>query len=252
LDDGIYFIEVNRQNNRKNISTWHDWVFNAVQYHTNITPKRKNTCVRVIFADGHHIDLPIYYEENGYYPQLAHRSEGWITSDPQEFIDWLESQPNIKQLKRTVRYLKAWKNYRESNNTNLKLPSGFALTILAANNFVPKSGKDDVAFMETVRKIRSKLNRFSCKRPTTPKDEDLFKDYSYTRKDNFLKALDSLLNACENASEEANFRTASKYMIDYCFGDRFPLGDNINQRKKAAQIGSLIGSNPLAKKPYAE
>ena len=166
LDDGVYFIEIDGENNRKHISTWHDWVFNAIQYHTNITPKRKNTCVRVIFAKGHHIDLPIYYEKNGYYPELAHRSQGWIVSDPQEFIDWFESQSNIKQLKRIVRYLKAWKNYRESNNTNLKFPSGFALTILAANNFVPKPGKDDVAFMETVRKIRSKLKRsFSCKSP---------------------------------------------------------------------------------------
>lgn len=64
LDDGIYFIEKVGENSRKPIQTWHDWVFDSVDTHTKKDTIRKTTCIRVVFADGHHIDMPIYYKVN--------------------------------------------------------------------------------------------------------------------------------------------------------------------------------------------
>lgn len=246
LDYGVYFVEKDGEDNRKSIEIWHNWVFNAVENHTNTPPQKKTTCVRVIFADGHHIDLPIYYK-NGNIPELAHKSKGWIDSDPKEFYEWFNDKANT-QLKRIVRYLKAWKNYRETNNESLVLPSGFILTILATNNYIAYDN-DDTAFRETIKKIKKELDRkFECYRPTTPKDEDLFASYKETKKTNFLEALQSLISNCEKAKEENNFKKASEH-LQYSFGDRFPLGQDKNEEEKKDKIGALL-TNSYASKPY--
>lgn len=249
LDYGVYFIEKDGEDNKRSINTWHDWVYNAVENHTSTPPEKKNTCVRVIFADGHHIDLPIYYKKNGVI-QLAHKSKDWIDSDPKEFFDWFNNKAkDDQQLRRIVRYLKAWKNYRESNNASLKLPSGFALTILAVNSFTPNDS-NDIAFKDTVTKIKEKLNvKFECLRPTTPLNENIFEGYSDTKKTDFLNALDSLVKACDNALSEKNFKKASEHLRKQ-FGDRFPLGKDENEEDKSARTASYLSSTVIAK-PYA-
>lgn len=251
LDYGIYFIEKEDENNRKSIFTWHNWIYDAVDGHTNTPPQRKNTCVRVIFADGHHIDLPIYYKD-GETPELAHKSKGWIYSDPKAFSEWFTSRAKSdQQLRRLVRYIKAWKNYKEINNSSLKLPSGFALTILVVNNF-KADNNDDKAFRLTVEKIKNELNnKFECLRPTTPAGEDVFADFSETRKTNFLSALDSLVEACKKAKDEKNFKKASERLRKQ-FGDRFPLGNDESEEDKSARLASTLAAAPIKPRPYAE
>ena len=250
LDYGVYFIEKEDEDNRKLIDTWHNWVYNAVENHTDKKPIRKTTCIRVVFSDGHHLDLPIYYKLEDVI-ELAHKSKDWIKSDPKEFYEWFNNLKNA-QLERIVRYLKGWKNYRELNNTSLKLPSGFELTILAANNYV-EYDNDDKAFRETVRKVDEELNKtngFKCLRPTTPKDEDVFENYSETSKNNFLTTLRSLLNDLDRAKDEKNFKKASEILRNNQFGDRFPLGEDENEKDKSNNLGSSIGAALVKPKPY--
>ena len=250
LDDGIYFIEEEGENNRKPIQTWHDWVFDAVDNHTNQDSVRKLTCIRVVFADGHHIDLPIYYKMDDVI-ELAHRTKGWTESDAKAFFEWFNELKN-PQLARIVRYLKAWKDFREFNNSSLKLPSGFELTILASNNYV-EDDNDDLAFRDTVRKIDTELNKmdgFKCIRPTTPKDEDVFADYSETRKSEFLKTLVNLLGDLDKAEAETNFKKASEILIKNQFGDRFPLGKDEDQDVKTESLGRTISTSTIIPRPY--
>lgn len=250
LDDGVYFIEKEDQDNKRSIVTWHDWVYSAVENHTNTPPERKTTCVRVIYADGHHIDLPIYYKD-GNIPELAHKSKGWIESDPKKFKDWfLENVNGCEQKRRIVRYLKAWKNYRELNNTNLFLPSGFALSILVEENYVSNDNDDD-AFKKTVEKIKETLDaKFECIRPTTP-IENVFIEFSETRKNNFLTALQSLIDDCNRADNEKNFKKASEIMQKQ-FGDRFPKGRDESEEAKSNRLGSSLAGSAIKPKPYAE
>ena len=251
LDDGVHFFENEGEDNMQTIETWHNWVYNAVKDHTNMPPIRKVTCIRVIFSDGHHIDLPIYYNSGN--REMGHRTKGWLSSDPEEFTNWFNDQATEdQQLRRIVRYLKAWKNYREVKNSNLKFPSGFALTILVTNHFSPDDF-DDIALKETVKSIKESLNQpggFKCLRPTTPKGEDLFADYSEIRKNDFLNALNGLYEACEKAGDEKNFKAASEHLRKQ-FGDRFPLGKDEDEETKSFRKANLIGV-PLAKKPYGE
>jgi hypothetical protein len=248
LDDGIYFIEKKDEDNRKSIQTWHDWVHDAVKDHTGKT-KKKTTCVRVIFSKGHHIDLPIYYSlSEDDTPELAHKSKGWLESDPREFTDWIEDNCNA-QTKRIILYLKGWKNYRENQNSNLKLPSGFILTILAQENYY-EDDNDDTAFRETIRAIEKTLDKkFECFRPTTPADEDLFEDYSETKKNDFLNNLKNILKACDDADNENNFKKASECMRKQ-FGDRFPLGKDEEETKKSNRLKSSIAGTGFVQKPY--
>ncbi|PKR80715.1 hypothetical protein CW751_08060 [Brumimicrobium salinarum] len=250
LDDGIYFIEKEDEDNRKPIQTWHNWVFDSVDNHTKQDTIRKQTCIRVVFADGHHIDLPIYYKKDDII-ELAHRTKDWTVSDAKAFFEWF-NELKSPQLVRIVRYLKAWKDYRELKNSSLKLPSGFELTILAVNNYT-EDDNDDFSFRETVRKIDKELNKvngFKCIRPTTPKDEDVFADYSETRKNDFLKSLGNLLRDLDKAEAETNFKKASEVLIKNQFGDRFPLGEDKDQDVKSENLGRAISTAPIIPRPY--
>lgn len=252
LDDGVYFHEKEGEDNKENIDTWHNWVYEAVKDHTGEDTIRKNTCVRVVFADGHHIDLPIYYKD-GDTPELAHRSAlvGWKESDPVEFTTWFQKN-STKQKKRLVRYIKSWKDFRQDKNSNLKLPSGFALTILVINSYV-KNDNDDVAFRETIRNIYNSLsayNGFKCLRPTTPEGENVFNDYSDTRKNDFLTALNSLLTDFDRAKEESNFKKASEYLRDNQFGDRFPKGNDTDEERQKKAMSNTLAGTYIQPKPY--
>lgn len=250
LDFGVYFIEKDDEDNKQTIETWHNWVYKSVEDHTAQKPIKKTTCIRVIYSDGHHLDLPIYYKLDDVI-ELAHKAKSWIESDPKEFYEWFNDLKN-GQLERLVRYLKGWKNFREQKNTNLKLPSGFELTILAANNYV-EDDNDDKAFRETIRNIDTELNTsngFKCLRPTTPKDEDVFSNYSTTRKDNFLSTLKSLLNDLDRAKDEKNFKKASEILRNNQFGERFPLGADKDEEEKSNNLGKSIAAASITPKPY--
>jgi len=252
LDYGVYFIEKLDEDNKRVITTWHDWVYQSVEDYTNQNPIKKNTCVRVVFSDGHHIDLPIYYKKDDII-ELAHKSKDWIESDPKEFYKWFNNAKKDKsRLEAIVRCLKAWKNFREINNSNLKLPSGFELTILATENYHDADNLDE-AFRETVRNINNELNKdggFKCIRPTTPLGEDVFEDYSETRKNNFLKTLKSLLDDCDRSKDEINYKKASDFLRDKQFGIRFPKGDDRDEKKISNALASSLGSAIIKPKPY--
>lgn len=86
--------------------------FFANGHSTQTQPELKKKCVRVLYAQRIHIDLPIYYLEkptgigNAY---LATR-QGWVKNDPREFEDRVRQVggKDIAQQIRLVRYLKAW------------------------------------------------------------------------------------------------------------------------------------------------
>lgn len=228
MDDGVYFIS--SESDRKTPETYHYRIKKAVEGHASDVID-KNTCVRVVYADGHHIDLPVYWlEDKDSVPQLAHKSEGFIDSDPVEFMYWVEekiSQTNSTgQLRRIIRYLKAWKDYREYKNSSLKLPSGFILTILICNHY-KESDRDDLALYDTVKSIRDELNwDFVCYRPTTPKDEELLEKYN---EEKVLHELGVFVGNAQKAIDSDCEEESSKYWRKV-LGDRFPLG---NKSKKS-------------------
>ncbi len=232
LDDGIYFID--KLDNRKSQSTYHNWIYDAVKDHTSKGAQKKNTCVRVLYADGHHIDLPIYFKEKEEgdeknIPQLAHKSEGYIDSDPREFYKWFNGEAN-EQLNRIVRYLKAWRDKQNKSYTT-KLPSGLVLTILATNNYC-ENDRDDIAFSDTLKEMKLTIdNKYECKRPTTKKDEDLLEKYS---ENHFKDRLSKLIDSGDKAIEDSNPKEGCKKWQKH-LGDRFSCSNVEDTSKNSAK-----------------
>ena len=111
---------------------------------------------------------------------------------------------------------------------------------------------DDKAFRKTIYKIDKELNKaggFKCFRPTTPV-EDVFAEYSETRKTNILNTLSSLLTDLDRAKDEKNFKKASEILRNNQFGERFPLGEDENEKDKSKKLGATIAAASVIPKPY--
>jgi hypothetical protein len=239
IDDGIYLDHLNDADEEDwaTPTTVHSWIVNATQEHTSTAPVDKNTCVRVIYKNQYHVDLPIYVKKTDEHPKLAHKSKGWIDSDPKELTKWFNDEVKSKgdQLKRIVRYLKAWK---DKNDGDTKLPSGMFLTILAANHFVTDHpDEDDAALAATAKAIYNALSdSFALTRPVFP-SEELLADWSDSRRDNFLNKLANLNKKAEEALEDQDKTKASKKWIDV-FGDRFP--EHVSTEASKSQTNSVV------------
>lgn len=258
LDCGVYFIGPAPRDQRPQTKVFHDFVVKCVKENNpNVREvKDKVTCVRALYNEGYsyifeskaqklqkgfHIDLPIYYAGTKKSPDLAHLKKEWIVSDPIEFIEWFEKKVKSSfkseflyeqklfsegykqwqdavrkedvQLRKIVRYLKAWCDYQGGD-----MPCGLVLTILAAENYVADS-RDDISLYHTLTNIKTTLDKeFCCKRPTTPKGDDILADYK--NKDGFLNKLATFLASAKIAIGEVNQKRACLKWQEH-LGDRF-------------------------------
>lgn len=243
LDDGIYFIGKLSRDWRPDPAVFHKMVIEAIGSNYDGVEKviDKATCVRVLYKSGFHIDLPIYYADNLECPDLADKIKKWILSNPVEFIAWFEEKTrsgfekaflyesamfdkyerwltDIRkqdvQLRRIVRYLKAWGDLRRE-----EMPCGLVMTILAANNHY-EHDRDDIALKETLILIQATLKKsFKCERPTTPEGEDLLA--SYKNKEAFMNYLGQFVENAKQALMEQDPQKACKYW-QKSLSERFP------------------------------
>jgi hypothetical protein len=140
-------------------------------------PEVRTNCVRVYYADGFTIDMPVYREvvRNGETVYELAATE-WKESDPEAVTEWFgdatkksPDETNGRQLRRMVRLLKAWSKSRAS----WSLPSGFVLSILTDEKYTRGGWKDrdDHALYYLVCDIHARLqvNR-TVIRPVKPYD----------------------------------------------------------------------------------
>jgi hypothetical protein len=228
IDDGIYIKEYKDTDEESwpAVSTVHNWIKKAVENHTNQSPQDKNTCVRVIYAKNYHIDLPSYIIKDNI-ARLAHKTKGWIESDPKAMTDWFinKNKDTGDQLRRVVKYVKAWKDFQNKDSKQVDL-CGLAITILAADNFYYESGRDDKSLLGTLTSIIDELEEnFVCYKPVAPMDEDLFAGFSSTKQENILNKLKNFRDALEAAIDEDNEKKACEKLREK-LGDRFPKGED--------------------------
>lgn len=205
LDDGVYFVGESIDD-REDVQWYHDEIYKAVKDHTSQGTKDNAPCVTVYYADNHHVDLPAYFIVDGdEHPQIAHKKNPWMDTDPRETTKWFNNKIEHPQLRRIVRYVKAWADYM-NNQSNGKMPTGCILTILVVKNYTTNE-RDDIALKDVLVKMNNSLSAndgFHCYRPTFPEDEDLFEHYKTERKDFFLKKIKSFANDAEKAINSTN------------------------------------------------
>ncbi|GMN11366.1 hypothetical protein MTsPCn9_10270 [Croceitalea sp. MTPC9] len=256
IDDGVYFFGQRSREHRGETKNYHDFIIASIKSGIGQNEieeiKEKDTCVRVRYRGkkndfNYHVDLPIYYATDMYHPDLAHKKKSWLLSNPVDFILWFERiidsgfeakylversryeqeyqrwlddrRKKDHQLRRIVRYLKAWGDHLKG-----EMPPGVVMTILAGSdsNYVANE-RDDISLLETLKNIRQWLrnNQFTCPRPTIPVGEDLFADYPQSRIDYFRDRLDAFISSGEQALENPNQKDACKKWQKH-LGDRFP------------------------------
>lgn len=217
LDDGVYF-----SSNPDNVTgtTLQKWVKDAVEGTTDATPIHKKKCIRVDYKAGYNIDLPVmaFDEKFDKHPLLAVKNEEFQEDDPKEFVDYFKEH-KTDQMVRIIKYLKAWCDHKRN-----EMPCGLAMTVLALDIF-QSNQRDDVALKYTLIEIEKNLKlHFECQMPTTPYD-DLFADYSETKKNNFLDNLNDFIEDAKKAIDESNHLKASMLWRKH-LGNRFPLGED--------------------------
>lgn len=130
------------------------------------SPEVRRNCVRVYYADGFTIDIPVY-REVGTEPDTTYEraSSDWLESDPEGVTEWFNRQvinkspdeTNGRQMRRLVRLLKAWSRSRTSWN----MPSGFILSILVDEVYPAKDpsylNRDDYALVAVLERLHNRL-----------------------------------------------------------------------------------------------
>lgn len=144
-------------------------------------PEVLKNCVRVYYAEGHHVDVPVYRESGAEGAEICEiASSDWRKSDPADINEWFEDQVALKkssnddddtQLRRLVRLLKRYTNSRESWN----LPNGFILTVLTNEAHLSFEAREDRAFYNLLVSTRNRL-RFNLVVRNPVQDEILTKD----------------------------------------------------------------------------
>lgn len=251
IDDGVYLQHLD-ENECTNWApdTVHHWLVKATEGHTNEKPIDKRTCVRVRYAGQYHVDLPVYAKFNGGYMLAEKGARGWHYSDPKSVIDWFNGHVNQhgQQLRRMVRYLKAWADFPGRKG---KMPSGLILTVLAAQNF-HSNKRDDVSLAETARTISDTANLVFCVYNPVDGEEQLTVRLTDDQKARFQEAVSDLASDAFGAIETDDREEASKIWRKE-FGDRFPAieeDDKVDQKKEdAAKLVTVyVKKNPM--KPW--
>lgn len=144
-------------------------------------PKVRKNCVRVHYAAGYHVDMPIYRHSvsAGLLGQVdlyeLASGDAWVRSDARDTTAWFDEKnkklspdsENGGQFRRVVREIKKHSRSREIwENQTL---SGIGITALAAECFVADSSREDKALYGTMKAIRNRLLlNLVVKHPVTP------------------------------------------------------------------------------------
>lgn len=236
----------------------------------------KPTCIRIEFSSFAHIDIPLYaipdsefqtlaklaMERFGYisfadallkseqdiwtalprdHVLLAHRECDWKASDPRPVKDWFLNEIETKgeQLRRIVRYLKALRDWKWESGG----PSSILLMAAAAPLFVKHDRRDDLALLDVLSALPSKL-REGVNNPVSD-SESLTDRLGPEGVETAAKAFaefEKILRGCIHASNSSQACIWMKEII----GPRFP---NEPERVKVASVVSAIIATPAVAGP---
>ncbi|TQS96736.1 hypothetical protein EIJ44_21875 [Xanthomonas perforans] len=232
----------------------------------------KDTCIRIEVSKNAHIDIPLYaipdedfvtlakaFESRGItmdsltlseeedvwtrLPRdkvlLAHRQENWKVSDPRPVKEWFLGEVETKgeQFRRTVRYLKAYRDWHWESGG----PSSILLMAAAAPLFEKHDGRDDLALLAVVEKFPDALR----KGVSNPADtsESLTKRLGAVGVENAAKAFDEFVVMLRGAVHSSSASQACTWMRQE-FGSRFP--DEPDRVKVVSVASSIASSSAIA------
>jgi cyclic GMP-AMP synthase len=217
---------------------------------------KNDNCDRLIIAPDKHIDVPIYsvpdtefrrlyeaklvdhttsYEDFtaddqwDYLPTehvlMAHKSKGWIKSDPRPVVEWVKSQVARKgqQFRYSVRFIKAWRDEYRWKNEDPK--SIFLMAAMGEFFHRQVENRTDLAFYNAVKEFHEYLESGSNTPIPNPADpsQDLAKklDDDGIRQE-FETAIKNLYLKLRNTIFECGDPKEVCQTMQLLFGHRFP------------------------------
>lgn len=236
----------------------------------------KPTCIRIVISAYAHIDIPLYAIPDqefvslaeasmrwyGYdsvkdavikserdawtaLPRdkvlLAHRECNWMPSDPRPVKEWFLGEVEAKgeQLRRVVRYLKAFRDWRWSSGG----PASILLMAAAAPLFEKRDRRDDLALLDVVAALPARL-RGGVNNPVD-ESESLTERLGQAGVEEAAKAFEEFEKALRGATSAGSASQACIWMQGE-FGPRFP---NEPDRVKDVSVAATIAAAPAAAGP---
>lgn len=230
-------------------------VYDKLNSQHNRTVDFNRPCITVKYADGYHVDLPIY-AKNGDKKYLAWGKKSddctWEPAAPQELNDWVRDLSSDaeerRQFRRCVRALKKWKE-KHFKSTGNEAPPSIGLTIQARKAFKFKSDNDLDALIVIVKAIKSAFKEESMgiifkttrtiikvKLPVTPKKNVYYK-MTDNHVENFYQKTVDLLEALEAARDKVSSHETSK-ILRKVFGTEFPLVEDAKATKSSPYVST--------------
>lgn len=231
----------------------------------------KPTCVRIEISSFAHIDIPLYaipddefttlakaaMQNYGYadlaeavrkaehdawtaLPDrsvlLAHRECNWMESDPRPVKEWFlaEVAARGEQLRRVVRYLKAFRDWKWASGG----PTSILLMTAAAPLFERRDRRDDLALLDVVAALPAKL-RGGVNNPID-EGESLTKRLGAENVEDAARQFEAFEKMLRGALHAGSETQACRWMISE-FGPRFP---NAPDRVKIVSVAATIAAVP--------
>lgn len=263
LDGGDYDIDVGllfniSKDDYTNPITVKKWVYDALKKEYKEVEMKK-PCVTVKFESdeederNYHVDFAVYADddENDNETYLAKGklysdsdNRSWEESDPKTLVNDIKNHlldsEERKQFRRTIRYLKRWKDIKFKGQVNR--PSGIGLTVAALTHFQARYTYDgftnnknfkDIEALETfvqnmINAFISVMNkdgvweqRLRVNLPTQPFN-DIYEKMTGIQMSDFKAKLECLLSKLQEAKNETDPVEACKLLKEE-FGDDFPV-----------------------------
>ncbi len=239
LDDGIYLQHTDDDPSDPKPQTVSKWIIGAVENHTNNKPINKKNCVRIVYEEGYHIDIPAYRNIKGKIHLGTLEGNKWIPSDAKKFNNWFyERLEKTEQMRSCIKYLKAWKDFKDCD---LK---GIHLTVLVGLKHVESDKRDDMSLFKTVEQIIDYLNDKRAIYNPIDKSENLIEDWTSKKIDSTIEDLTNFYNKAKSALEKDDKKRASQIWQDI-LGKRFQLHeDNDKNKKNVIVVPAIIDERP--------
>jgi hypothetical protein len=244
----------------------------------------KPTCIRIEISDLAHIDVPLYAIPDKEFATLvkaenvrrvaldsiafaeakadswdempttkvllAHREDGWTHSDPRPVKKWFVDQVEKKgvQLRRIVRYLKAYRDWTWPSGG----PSSILLMAAASPLFFKQDRRDDQALLEVVNGLPAVLRNgvnnpansdesLTDRLRASSSEVDMVEQAAATFEE-FGRQLQSALDA-GNAAQACTW-------MRKLFGPRFPdQPDRIKVSTAVSAVAATIAASPAIAGP---
>lgn len=237
VDVGVYFEWNEEQDIAPTPKQLRDWVqAELVEYaktcaelkQVEVPPKER--CSRASYTRQFHIDTPVYHlNTDTEVRRLACLSNKWEDSDPKKLYKWFNDAVEAddrEQLRRLVRYLKAWVAVSFDDIPDSR-PSSILLTVVTAEAYKTLWPQrllgldDDDALVAVIKKVHDRL--FDDRKVANPVDDDEdLNRISPEGWDGFLPRLAALQDIAERA-DDADDEASAALIWSEAFSFLMPL-----------------------------